>query len=54
LVKGEPDVLPRVDTRGGFECRVVVKPLHHMGKRDAVLRTKVQPEAFVQLGDDAG
>ena len=47
VVEGEPHVLPRVDARRGFERRVVVKLLHHMGERYAVLRTEIEPEAFV-------
>jgi hypothetical protein len=54
VIEGKPDVLSRVDARRGIERRVVVKLLHHMGERDAMLRAEVQTEAFVQLCNDAG
>ena len=54
LVEGEPHVLARVHPRRGVERRVVVELLHHLAEGHAVLGAEVQPEALVQLGDDAG
>jgi hypothetical protein len=39
VVESEPDILPGVDPRRGFERHVLVKLLHHMREGDAVFRT---------------
>ncbi len=53
LVEGEPDVLAGIDPGRRVECGVLVQALHHLAEGDPMLRSEVQTEALVQLGDDA-
>lgn len=51
LVEREADVLAGVDSRAGVESGVGIEPFHHLTEGHPVLRTQVEPEALVQLGD---